>query len=191
LKAEWLRVLFFPVANLNYQTDRLAADSLHETLPRANQEKNSARGTYRREINEGQQSFELGSDGDSDGSGIRAPPALSQGATRRRGVRNDLKAPAGWQMIIFATLTLSIIASRFIDYYRAAIPWSPFRDWQYLLFALIVSLLEFPIVYRKAQSSRNEPLLVQLGVIFAAGLRWEKMLSTTADLLKPIVLNSH
>lgn len=117
-----------------------------------------------------------------------AAPALSQGATRRRGVRNDLKAPAGWQMIIFVTLTLSIIASRFIDYYRAAISWSPFRDWQYLLFALIVSLLAFPIVYRKAQSSRNEPLLVQLGVIFAAGLGWEKMLSTTADLLKPIVL---
>jgi hypothetical protein len=91
-------------------------------------------------------------------------------------------------MIIFVTLTLSIIASRFIDYYRAAISWSPFRDWQYLLFALIVSLLAFPIVYRKAQSSRNEPLLVQLGVIFAAGLGWEKMLSTTADLLKPIVL---
>lgn len=118
-------------------------------------------------------------------------PGLSQSGARRPGVSKDLKPPVGWQVVIFATLTVSIIASRFIDYYRAAISWSPFRDWQYLLFALIVSLLAFPIVYRKAQSSRNEPLLVQLGVIFAAGLGWEKMLSTTADLLKPIALNSH
>jgi hypothetical protein len=114
-------------------------------------------------------------------------PALGQRGAHRPGASKDLTAPVGWQVIIFATLTLSIIASRFIDYYRAAIPWSPFRDWQYLFFALIVSLLAFPIVYRKAQGSRNEPILVQLGVIFAAGLGWEKMLSTTADLLKPIV----
>src|ERR1700704_1990075 len=75
-------------------------------------------------------------------------PALSQRNARRPGVSKDLKPPVRWQVIIFTTLTLSIIASRFIDYYRAAIPWSPFRDWQYLFFALIVSLLAFPIVYR-------------------------------------------
>jgi hypothetical protein len=115
-------------------------------------------------------------------------PALSQSGTRRLGVSKDLKPPVGWQVIIFATLTLSIIASRFIDFYRAAIPWSPFRDWQYLFFALIVSLLAFPIAYRKVQGSRNEPILVQLGVVFAAGLGWEKMLSATADLLKSIVV---
>lgn len=114
-------------------------------------------------------------------------PSVSQSNTRRP-VSKDLTAPVEWQITIFATLTLSIIASRFIDYYRAAIPWSPFRDWQYLFFALIVSLLAFPIVYSKAQGSRNEPILVQLGVVFAAGLGWEKMLSTTADLLKPMVV---
>jgi hypothetical protein len=114
-------------------------------------------------------------------------PSVSQSSTRRP-VSKDLTAPVEWQVTIFATLTLSIIASRFIDYYRAAIPWSPFRDWQYLFFALIVSLLAFPIVYSKAQGSRNEPILVQLGVVFAAGLGWEKMLSTTVDLLKPMVV---
>lgn len=91
-----------------------------------------------------------------------------------------------WQSVIFITLIFSIIASRFIDYYRAAVPWSPFKDWQYLLFAVIVSLLAFPAVYRKAQHSRKDPVLVQLGVIFAAGLGWEKLLSTAADLVKPI-----
>ena len=96
-----------------------------------------------------------------------------------------------WQFVIFTTLAFSIVASRFIDYYRAATPWNPLHDWQYLLFALIVSLLAFPIVYRKARNSRNEPILVQFGVIFAAGLGWEKMLSTAADLVKPIAMNSH
>ena len=119
-------------------------------------------------------------------SGIR--PVLSNGGFHQPGFGDRRKPSTGWQIVIFATLTLSIIASRFIDYYRAAISWSPFRDWQYLFFAIIVSLLAFPIVYRKAQRSQNEPILVQLGVIFAAGLGWEKMLSTAADLLKPIAL---
>jgi hypothetical protein len=92
----------------------------------------------------------------------------------------------GWQMIMIATLTLSIIASRFIDYYRAAVNWNPFNDWRYLLFALIVSLITFPLVYRKAQRSRRDPILVQLGVVFAAGIGWEKMLSTTAQFIAPL-----
>jgi hypothetical protein len=119
-------------------------------------------------------------------TGIR--PALSHDEFHKPSVGDGRKPSPGWQIVIFVTLTLSIIASRFIDYYRAAISWSPLRDWQYLFFALIVSLLAFPIVYRKAQRSQNEPILVQLGVIFAAGLGWEKMLSTAADLLKPIAL---
>lgn len=91
-----------------------------------------------------------------------------------------------WQIVIFMTLILSVVASRFIDYYRAAVSWSLFTDWQYLLFAAIVSLLAFPAVYRKAQHTRKDPVLVQLGVVFAAGLGWEKILSTAADLVKPI-----
>jgi len=114
--------------------------------------------------------------------------ALKQGMRRSQGFGDEQKPSLGWQFIIFGTLTLSIIASRYIDYYRAATSWSLRHDWQYLFFALIVSLLAFPIVYRKAQSSRNEPILVQLGVIFAAGLGWEKLLSTTADLIKPIAV---
>jgi hypothetical protein len=115
----------------------------------------------------------------------KAMPVLSRDENHLTNGSKMLKPSAAWQIIMFSTLTLSIVASRFIDYYRAAIPWSPFRDWQYLLFALIVSLMAFPIVYRKAQQSRSDPVLVQLGVIFAAGIGWEKMLSTTAGLLKP------
>lgn len=85
-----------------------------------------------------------------------------------------------------ATLTLSVIASRFVDYYRAAISWSPLQDWHYLLFALIVSFMSFPLVYKKVQRSRNDPILVQLGLIFTAGIGWEKMLSSATDLFKPL-----
>lgn len=111
---------------------------------------------------------------------------VQRGGNRRAGLEEVQKPSVKWQIVIFMTLILSVIASRFIDYYRAAVSWSLFKDWQYLLFAAIVSLLAFPIVYRKAQHSRNDPVLVQLGVIFAAGLGWEKILSTAADLVKPI-----
>jgi hypothetical protein len=90
------------------------------------------------------------------------------------------------QLGMFVTLTFSVIASRFVDYYRAAVSWSPIQDWQYLLFALIVSLTAFPLVYEKVQRNRNDPMLVQLGLIFAAGIGWEKILSTATDLLKPL-----
>src|ERR1041385_2950074 len=113
-------------------------------------------------------------------------PVLSRDGNHLTDGSKMQKPSTAWQIIMFTTLTLSIVASRFIDYYRAAISWSPLRDWQYLLFALIVSLMAFPIVYRKAQQSRSDPVLVQLGVVLAAGIGWEKMLSTTAGLLKPL-----
>jgi len=113
---------------------------------------------------------------------------LGRGASNQADSGQARNPSISWQILIFVTLIFSVIASRFIDYYRAAVSWSLFRDWQYLLFAAIVSLLAFPIVYRKAQHSRNDPILVQLGMIFAAGLGWEKVLSTAADLVKPIAI---
>jgi hypothetical protein len=44
--------------------------------------------------------------------------------------------------------------------------------------------MAFPIVYKKAQQSRNDPILVQLGFVFSAGIGWEKMLSSATDLFK-------
>jgi magnesium-transporting ATPase (P-type) len=89
------------------------------------------------------------------------------------------------QLEMFFTLILSVIASRFLDYYRGAVSWNPLRDWQYLFFAVIVSLVAFLVVYRKAQRNRSEPTLVQLAFVFTAGIGWEKMLSTATDLFKP------
>lgn len=95
------------------------------------------------------------------------------------------KISTATQLEMFFTLVLSVIASRFLDYYRGAVSWNPLRDWPYLFFAVIVSLMAFPVVYQKAQRNRSEPTLVQLGLIFTAGIGWEKMLSTATDLFKP------
>jgi membrane protein YdbS with pleckstrin-like domain len=113
-------------------------------------------------------------------------PRTNHEREQQRSVGKMQKPSIRWQMTMLTTLVLSIIASRFIDYYHAAINWSPFRDWQYLVFALIISVTIFPLVYRKAQRSQHDPALVQLGVVFAAGIGWEKLLSTTASLVKPL-----
>ena len=94
------------------------------------------------------------------------------------------KISTATQLEMFFTLILSVIASRFLDYYRGAVSWNPLPDWQYLFFAVIVSRVAFPVVYRKARRNWSEPTLVQLGFIFTAGIGWEKMLSTATDLVK-------
>jgi hypothetical protein len=119
-------------------------------------------------------------------SQVKSMPATSKQGRLKANGKGVEESSLGAQLGIFATLTLSIIASRFVDYYRAAVSWSPLQDWHYLLFALIVSFMAFPLVYKKAQRSRNDPILVQLGIVFTAGIGWEKMLSTATDLLKPL-----
>ena len=94
------------------------------------------------------------------------------------------EVPAGtqltwaWQVAIYVILVLSIFSSRFLDLYRAGVL-DEFRvDGPYMLFTAIASLLAFPIVYDRAQLTRGRPVLVQIGVIFAAGMGWEKLIAT-------------
>jgi|SRR5215472_5880420 len=84
----------------------------------------------------------------------------------------------------FAIFMLAVLASRFLDLYGNAIPNPLFVDWKYLLFAGIVSLAAFPIVYEKAVRARSAPLLVQIALVFTTGLGWEKLLSAV-DLVVP------
>ena len=125
---------------------------------------------------------------------LTAAPSISQvksmpGAIKQKNLKSNSKGveerSLGAQVSMFTTLMVSVIASRYVDYYRAAVSWSPLHDWHYLLFALIVSFMAFPIVYKKAQQSRNDPIFVQLGLVFSAGIGWEKMLSSATDLFKP------
>lgn len=113
-----------------------------------------------------------------------ARPSPGESAVGARDARRNPELSLAWQIMVYVTLMASILASRFVDFFRAAVPWSPFEDWKYIIFAAIVSLLAFPLVYRKAQRTRNDPILVQLGLIFTAGMGSEKILSTVADLAK-------
>ena len=84
----------------------------------------------------------------------------------------------GWQVVVYVTLALSIVASRYLDLYRAGTANEFALDWAYLLSVAIVSLLAFPVAYDKAQLSRDRPMFLQLALIFTAGMGWEKIVAT-------------
>lgn len=88
---------------------------------------------------------------------------------------------AGWQIVVYVTLLLSIVASRYLDLYRAGTASEFGLDWPYLLSVAIVSLLAFPVVYDKAQLSRDRPIFLQLALIFTAGMGWEKIVATATQ----------
>lgn len=119
-------------------------------------------------------------------------PALGKKATTGGSVPapgapgQPLPAPAtslgiGWQIIVYVTLLLSIVASRYLDLYRAGTASEFGLDWPYLLSVAIVSLLAFPVVYDKAQLSRDRPIFLQLALIFTAGMGWEKIVATATQ----------
>ena len=84
------------------------------------------------------------------------------------------------QLVDFTVFLVAVLASRFLDLYAIAVANPLLVDWKYLLFALIVSLAAFPIVYEKAMRSKNSPRLVQIALIFTTGLGWEKMVSAVS-----------
>ncbi len=89
--------------------------------------------------------------------------------------------PITWQLLIYGIFLVAVVASRYIDFYTSAIPGNVFvLDWKYLVFAAIVSLAAFPVVYDKAIGCRNSPYMVQVALVFTTGLGWEKVLSTLA-----------
>jgi len=83
-----------------------------------------------------------------------------------------------WQIATYLILLISIVASRFLDLYRVGVPAKFGLDWQYLSFIAIASLLAFPVVYDKARFSRDQPAMLQICLIFTAGMGWEKILAT-------------
>ena len=83
-----------------------------------------------------------------------------------------------WQVFTYFVLVFSIVASRFLDLYRAGVAGTFHLDWAYLLFISIAALLAFPVVYDKARLTRGQPVLLQIGLIFSAGMGWEKIVAT-------------
>src|SRR5262249_14599441 len=84
----------------------------------------------------------------------------------------------GWQIATYLILVAAILASRFLDLYRAGVA-NTFRlDWAYLLVMAIVSLVAFPVVYDKTCLNKGQPVLMQVCLIFTAGMGWEKIVAT-------------
>ena len=83
----------------------------------------------------------------------------------------------GWQIATYCILLIAILASRFLDLYRAGVASTLQLDWGYLLFMAIASLLAFPVVYDRAQLTKGQPILVQIGLVFTAGMGWEKIVA--------------
>jgi predicted small integral membrane protein len=109
--------------------------------------------------------------------GMPAPaPAPAVAAMPSASSANELAW--AWQVAIYFILILSIFASRFIDLYRAGVLSGFSVDGPYLVFTAIAALLALPVVYDRAELSRDRPMLVQVGLIFAAGMGWEKLVST-------------
>ena len=79
------------------------------------------------------------------------------------------------QVGTYCVVVTSILASRFLDLYRAGVADSFLLEWHYLIFASIVSLVAFPIVYDRIKFEQSQPALVRLSLIFSAGMGWEKI----------------
>ena len=77
----------------------------------------------------------------------------------------------------YVTVVLGIVVQPIFETFRRTGAWEfgGFTTW--LPFALVVSLLIFPGVYRKVWDP-EKPTFVQLCSIFAAGMGWEAALST-------------
>ncbi len=110
---------------------------------------------------------------------IPVPPAPAAPAeTLPQSPSDSTELTLAWQLVIYLLLVLSIFSSRFLDLYRAGVL-DQFRlDGPYLLFTAIASLLAFPVVYDRAELNRNRPIFVQLALVFAAGMGWEKIVAT-------------
>ncbi len=107
-----------------------------------------------------------------------APKIAAAAATIEPTVAPAQQMGLKWQIATYVILLLSIVASRFLDLYRIGRSTAFGLDWQYLSFVAIASLLAFPVVYDKARFNKDQPVLLQICLIFTAGMGWEKIAAT-------------
>ena len=110
----------------------------------------------------------------SVGGGAAAAPALAPAPPPPAQAPLSMK----WQVTVYSILLVSILSSRFLDLYRAGALAQWKVDWPYLVFMAIASMLAFPAVYDRAKVSSGQPVLVQVALIFATGMGWEKLVAT-------------
>lgn len=77
----------------------------------------------------------------------------------------------------YLVLVLGIVIQPFFANYQATHNWNFAGFWGWLLFSVIAGLAILPGVYKNSIDP-EKPLLVQLCVLFVAGMGWESLLST-------------
>jgi uncharacterized membrane protein len=86
----------------------------------------------------------------------------------------------GWQLALYAALLLGILANGVLVAVRAG---KRYRfQWSRFLVSAIIGVVIFPAVYDGARSNLDQPTLVQLALIFSAGMGYESIFSGIAGL---------
>lgn len=107
----------------------------------------------------------------------RAPsePAPSgRPASQTQTARGAEHPPVWWQTALIATLLAAMLASRYLQFSNGGVS-NGFFTTAFLLRDVIAALTAFPLVYSKVQLRADQPLLVQLGLIFTAGMGWQHL----------------
>ncbi|WP_298894640.1 hypothetical protein [uncultured Psychroserpens sp.] len=98
--------------------------------------------------------------------------------------------PSTGPKAIFQWLALfaGVLIQPFYAFYKEArnfgTPSEVYQDYYFVVFALIVSIVAFPTVYRKAFDA-NRPKWMQLIPVFTAGLGWQTIVDTAVEVATP------
>lgn len=106
------------------------------------------------------------------------PPAPARPAsqTETMGTPHGWDRPSvWWQTALYAALLAAVLASRYLQFSNGGVK-GQFFTTAFLLRDAIAALTAFPIVYAKFQLRTDQPILVQLGLVFTAGMGWQHLI---------------
>ncbi len=86
-----------------------------------------------------------------------------------------------YMILQYGVLVLGIVVQPFFSRYQEMKSWNVGDPWGWLLFSVIVGVIIFPAVYKRAFDQGN-PVFVQLCAIFVTGLGWQSLLTTAVKL---------
>jgi len=103
-------------------------------------------------------------------SGVGAGPAPNESSPSLEVTTKSMdRPPAWWQVALYGTLFVAIVASRYLQFANAGVT-AGFFTTKFLLGDAVAALAALPVVYTKIQLKTDQPLLVQLALIFTPGM---------------------
>ena len=100
----------------------------------------------------------------------------------------DDNPPSGPKAIFqWLALFAGVLVQPFYAFYKEVknfgSPGEVYQDYYFIIFALIVSVVAFPTVYRTAFDA-NRPKWMQLIPVFTAGLGWQTIVDSASEVIK-------